>query len=380
MKSINAIFYFFLLLGLVFMAGCSKDDDPMEMEMEMENEEEEVISQVVLTFTPDNGEDAVTATWLDADGEGSGAPTIDHIELEEGVTYAMSMTLTNTLGATDDDITAEIQEEANEHMFFFGFTDGIFSDPTGNGNIDSRSDPINYNDQDGNGQPLGLMTTWTAGEHTESDGTFNVILKHQPDLKTATSDATVGGTDVDITFPIEILEEDGHGHEEEEVISEIVLTFTPTAGGDAITATWLDADGEGVGSPTIDDINLAANTAYELSISLANTLGMEAEDITAEIKEEDDEHMFFFAFTADIFADPSGDGNVDSRTDSLNYNDQDANGNPVGLSTNWMTGGATGMPGDFRIVLKHQPDLKTGTSDATVGGTDVDITLPINIQ
>ena len=344
------------------------------------NEEEEVINRISLTFTPTNGEEAITATWFDMDGEGVGNPIIDEIELEEGVTYDMSITLTNTLGMEEEDITAEIMEEGEEHMFFFAFTDGIFSDPTGDGNVDSRMDPLNYNDMDANGLPVGLSTRWTAGEHTEMAGSFNVILKHQPDLKTATSDATVGGTDVDITFPIEIVEE-GHGHnEEEEVINRIQLTFTPTGGGDAISATWFDADGEGVGNPTIDAINLAANTAYDMTITLTNTLGMEDEDITAEILEEAAEHMFFFEFTTDIFSDPAGDGNVDNRGDALNYSDMDANGLPVGISTNWTTGGATASAGNFRVVLKHQPDLKTATSDATVGGTDVDISFSLNIQ
>ena len=352
---------------------------PLSIE-EGHEEEEEVINEIVLTFTPDNGEEAISATWFDEDGEGVGSPTIDEIELEEGVTYVMTIGLANTLGMEVEDVTEEIEEEADEHMFFFSFTDGIFSDPMGNGNVDNRNDPLNYNDMDANGQPIGLSTIWTAGEHTASDGEFTVVLKHQPGQKSATSDAMTGGTDIDVTFPIVIVEE-GHGHnEEEEVINEIVLTFTPVGGGDAVTATWFDADGEGVGNPTIDDINLAANTEYNMAITLANSLGMEVEDITAEIAEEDDEHMFFFGFTADIFDSPMGDGNIDSRQDPLNYNDQDANGNPVGLSTNWTTGSATSSAGDFRVVLKHQPGQKTDTSDVNMGGTDVDIVLAINIQ
>ena len=342
---------------------------------EGDGEEEEVINEIIVTFTPDNGEDPVTATWFDADGEGVGGPTIDDVELQEGVTYEMGITLTNTLGSSPEDVTEEIMEEDDEHMFFFSFTDGIFSDPTGNGNVDSRNDAVNYNDQDDNGLPVGLSTNWTAGGHTDTLGEFNIVLKHQPGQKTSTSDVNVGGTDIDITFPLSIEE----GNEEEEVINEVVLIFTPAGGGDAVVATWFDADGEGVGNPMIDNINLSANTEYQLSITLANTLGMDAEDITEEIMEEDDEHMFFFAFTADIFSDPSGNGNVDSRNDPLVYNDMDENGLPVGLLTNWSTSGVS-SGGEFNIILKHQPGQKTATSDSTVGGTDVDIRLPINIQ
>lgn len=375
MKRINLKYYLLLLFAAGLIMSCSDDDEPM-MPMDMDDEEEEEISQVVLTFTPDNGEDAVVAIWLDADGDGSAAPSIDAIELAEGVGYTLDITLTNTLGSTDEDITSEILEEADEHQFFFSFTDGIFSDPSGNGNVDNRNDPINYNDQDSNGLPLGLSTAWTAGGHTDNPGEFNVVLKHQPDEKSATSDVSTGGTDIDITFPLSIAEGD---EEEEEVINQILVTFTPEEG-EAVTATWFDEDGEGVGSPAIEDIELVEGTTYEMSITLSNTLGTEVEDVTAEIQEEDDEHMFFFSFTDGIFSDPTGDGNVDSRNDPLNYNDQDDNGLPVGLSTTWTAGGHTDTPGEFNIVLKHQPGQKSATSDVSTGGTDVDITFPLSIE
>lgn len=357
------------------MVGCSDDDGPA---LDDDDDGEEVISEVILTFTPTGDGDVVSATWFDADGEGSGAPTIDNIELIEGTEYTLTMTLTNTLADPDEDKTAEIAGEDDEHMFFFAFTENIFSDPTGNGNVDSRSDDVNYNDQDENGFPVGLSTTWTTGDHTETTGEFTVVLKHQPDLKTATSDVSVGGTDINITLPIDIVEDP---NAEEEVINEIVLTFTPVGGGTAVTATWFDADGEGAGNPTIDAIDLDANTEYDMALTLTNTLGTEDEDVTAEILNEDDEHMFFFAFTDNIFSDPTGDGNVDTRADAMNYSDMDDNGNPVGLSTNWTTGSATMSAGSFRVVLKHQPGgIKTATSTSADGGTDVDISFDLNIN
>lgn len=375
MKTTKSRLFLFLLLGsLGLFISCSDDDAPPPDG----GEEVEVISRVILTFTPTGDGDVVTATWFDEDGEGVEDPVIDNIDLVEGIEYTLTMELTNTLVDPDEDITAEVEEEGAEHMFFFGFTDGIFGDPMGDGNIDNRDDPINYGDEDDNGFPVGLTTTWTAGGHTEMAGEFTVILKHQPDLKTATSTSGEGESDVDITFPLNIVEDP---NEEEEVINQVVLTFTPTGGGSAITATWFDSDGEGVNNPDIDDIDLDANTEYEMTIVLTNTLADPDEDITAEIDEEADEHMFFFEFTTDIFSDPAGNGNVDNRSDAVNYDDMDDNGNPVGLATTWTTGSTTMSAGEFTVILKHQPGgVKTATSTSGDGSTDVDITFPININ
>jgi hypothetical protein len=363
---ITKLLSLFLFLGL--LASCVEDDEPGP------DEEEEFIDEVILTFTPtDRDEEAVTARWFDADGDGAGSGEVTQgIELEEGMTYTLTMALNNT--AEGEDIAEEVEEEGDEHQLFFAFTNDLFADPSGNGNVDGDG-VINYNDQDVNGLPIGLSTTWTAGEHTE-DGYFTIVLKHQPDLKNANSDASTGGTDLDITFPVVV----EHSHdEEEEFIDVIVLTFTPTAGGDAVVVTWSDPDGEGVADGAADGpIDLTSGVEYDLEITLANTI--EGEDITVEIEEEGEEHQFFFAFTTDIFSDPTGDGNIDNGADALNYNDEDVNGLPIGLSTRWTTGDATSTTGEFRIVLKHQPEMKSATSDASTGGTDVDIPFEININ
>ena len=201
MKSINATLYLCLMLGIGVLTGCDDDDH----DHDHDHSEEETIAQVVLVFTTTGDGDVVTATWLDADGEGAGTPSIDPINLVEGKTYELSMTLVNTLADPDEDKTSEIQGEDDEHMFFFEFSEGYFSDPTGDGNVDNRGDDVNYNDQDDNGNPLGLSTTWTAGGQSDVSGEFTVILKHQPGLKTATSGSDVGGTDVTATFPLNIV-------------------------------------------------------------------------------------------------------------------------------------------------------------------------------
>jgi hypothetical protein len=167
-----------------------------------------------------------------------------------------------------------------------------------------------------------------------------------------------------------------------ELITNATLTFTPAGGGGAITATATDPDGEGVQDITIDGpINLAANTSYTLTIELRNELADPndaAYNITEEVQEEGDEHMFFFSWTGNVFSDPGGNGNIDNRADAVNYNDEDGNGHPLGVSTSWTT--STASSGNFRVVLKHQPDLKTATSASTAGETDLDIEFDINVQ
>lgn len=370
---INKLLFLLLLLPMLFVSSCSDDD---ENPTPGDDDGEEFIDEVLLTFTPtQTGKDVVTARWFDADGDGVGSGEVTQgIALEESVEYTLTFTLNNTVA--NENVTLEIAEEDDEHQFFFEFTEGIFSNPTGNGNIDNKDDAVNYNDEDANGLPVGLSTTWTAGGHTDATGTFRVLLKHQPDLKDETSDASTGGTDIDISFPLDILEDE---NAEEEFIDEVVLTFTPTQGGDAVVVTWNDPDGEGVQDGAPDGpINLLADIEYDLAITLTNTVA--EEDVTAEILDEDDEHQFFFSFTTDIFSSPAGDGNIDNRDDAVNYNDEDDNGLPVGLSTRWTAGSATTSTGEFRVILKHQPDQKSETSDASTGGTDIDIPFEINIQ
>jgi hypothetical protein len=102
------------------------------------------------------------------------------------------------------------------------------------------------------------------------------------------------------------------------------------------------------------------------------------EDISEEVEEEDDEHQFYFFVTGGVFTE---DG---SSIPGTVYQDQDDNGLPVGLETNWTTGN-TGS-GTFRVVLKHQPDEKSNasatnrTTGVGTGDTDFDFTFNVSVQ
>ncbi|NJN43195.1 MAG: GTP cyclohydrolase, partial [Flammeovirgaceae bacterium] len=94
-----------------------------------------------------------------------------------------------------------------------------------------------------------------------------------------------------------------------ELITKATLVFTPNGGGTAITASATDPDGDGVQDIAVDGpINLTAGTTYTLTLSLINELADptdEEYDISEEVEEEGDEHMFFFGWTNDVFSDPT---------------------------------------------------------------------------
>jgi len=109
--------------------------------------------------------------------------------------------------------------------------------------------------------------------------------------------------------------------------------------------------------------------SYSGSLELKNESESPAEDITAEIAEEDDEHQFFFESSITGL--------------SVAYDDQDGDGNPIGLMSTLTTGSAAS--GNLIITLKHEPmKSATGVSSGDItnagGETDIAVTLPINVQ
>ncbi|WP_421896926.1 hypothetical protein [Marinoscillum sp.] len=182
------------LIPVILTTGCSDKDVP-----DAENEEE-IITKVQLIFSPAEGA-PVVVTALDPDGDGPEdiAPS-GPVVLAKGTEYELFIKLENTI--SNEDITEEVEAEGDEHLFFFGFSEGIFNSPAGNGNLDSRADVVNYLDKDVNNLPVGLITAWITGE--AGSGTFRVMLKHQPGIKSTTSESTDGESDVDITWTLNI--------------------------------------------------------------------------------------------------------------------------------------------------------------------------------
>ena len=156
---------------------------------------------------------------------------------------------------------------------------------------------------------------------------------------------------------------------EEELITTLNFTLVPANGDPAITLSFVDLDGDGGTAPTITGGTLAANQSYTGSVELLNEAETVTEDITLEVAEEDDEHQFFFQSTISDL--------------TVNYNDQDADGNPLGISSTLNTGAAAS--GTLTIILRHEPDkFASGVSGGDItnagGETDIEVTFPIDVQ
>ena len=160
-------------------------------------------------------------------------------------------------------------------------------------------------------------------------------------------------------------DDNDHDHDSEE---ELITTvkYTLTNGSDVVTLKFSDPDGDGTIEPIYEvSGDLTANNTYTGMIELLNETESPAEDITEEVKEEADEHEFFY--TSDV----SGL--------SITKTDTDDNGNPLGVETSLTTVGAGS--GTLTIVLKHEPTKPNDGSSSSAGGsTDVEITFDVTIN
>lgn len=179
-----------MLLAGMFLCGCKRDKDVDCPEGYIQvgdhcEEEQEIITSVILHLTLDTTH--ISYSYKDVDGIGGNPPVIDTIKLLPDTTYTVELEILDESKNPVDDITAEIRSRKEEHQFFYN-TDG------------SLQLNVTYNDQDDNGYPVGLSTSFVCS--TASNGNLEVVLKHQPGTKDGNQ--TTGATDVDATFPVVI--------------------------------------------------------------------------------------------------------------------------------------------------------------------------------
>ena len=172
--------------GLLFVA-CSNDDDNTPIPVN----EEEVITTLTVTLAPEGGGTAITLQTQDLDGDGPNAPVVTVSgNLATGVIYNGSLVVLNETVTPAENITLEIEEEDDEHQFFY----------TVGGGLDITTE---YGNIDRNGNPLG--TEFTVSAAVSGSGTLTFTLRHEPKKPNDGTLVDAGGeTDIAATFNVTV--------------------------------------------------------------------------------------------------------------------------------------------------------------------------------
>ena len=190
------------MLFTLIALGCADVEKPHDDHDH--DHEHEVMTTVELLFTDSEGAESISL-W--ADPENDGDPQIDDVLLSEGA-YTLALRFLNEMEAEPEDVTIEINDEAEEHQVFFTGSAPLANDE--NGILD-----ISYGDVDENGLPVGLLNDLTASAGTAE---LTVTLRHMPpesgtpvkvegledEVYANGFDNIPGANDISVTFPVTV--------------------------------------------------------------------------------------------------------------------------------------------------------------------------------
>ncbi|WP_162555911.1 hypothetical protein [Reichenbachiella versicolor] len=210
MKIFNKSLLVAALAASVMFTSCDEE------ETEIPNENELITTVILELYDESNPNNEVHLHWEDIDLDGK--PEIETEALAANTTYHGHIEFLNELAEKDEDdhddedghnhrtleddhdhdhehdhgydVTETIEKEDEDHQVFY------VVDPADLATIE-------YEDEDGNGMPLGLEIELTTGD--AGTGTLNIVLKHEPTKsKDATLETAGGSTDIDVKFDITV--------------------------------------------------------------------------------------------------------------------------------------------------------------------------------
>jgi hypothetical protein len=157
---------------------------------------------------------------------------------------------------------------------------------------------------------------------------------------------------------------------DEEVITTMKLSFIPVGGGSTKEFMFDDADGPGGNAPIKQTINLQPNKTYKVSLILLNKTKNPVDTISNEVKAESASHRIYY--------EPTGSSNI-----AVSNLDNDSNGIPLGLQSDWATTAAAS--GKIKITLRHYPSNPPNKAagdpvNSTKSSTDIEVDFDTIIQ
>ncbi len=199
MKTIHKNYVLLILFGLMVSFSSCESEDPIE------ELEQELITDVTLIFTEVDAAGAAVGipfevSASDPQGIELGTnPVVETINVEAGKRYLLEISLFNSV--ENEDITVEIEEEDEEHQFYF----------LGSAFIGSSLLTYTYDDADDDGNPIGLRGFVQVAENSSvNNASLNLVLRHDLDKSFPGANnphfqnfVQAGGeTDLDVTFPV----------------------------------------------------------------------------------------------------------------------------------------------------------------------------------
>ena len=178
------------LLGSLSLTACGS------AEPEEGAGEEELITQVTVVLTPTGGGSPLTITATASDGRVIDTYSPASVSLQPGATYDGRIELRDTIN--DEDITAEVRDEAEEHLFRYAFQPGTAGTVT----ITDRESDYTTDNENGGDFAVGLRFQAQVAPGASGTGTMTAVLYHFDDAPKTGSTATSDEIDVDIAFPV----------------------------------------------------------------------------------------------------------------------------------------------------------------------------------
>jgi hypothetical protein len=155
--------------------------------------ESELISRVTLSLTASSG--ATQSAYIDdPDGNGPQSPSaqVGTLALTNGQSYTGTVRFTNETVTPAEDITREVEAEADEHRVFYTVTGAGVT--------------VTTTDTDRQGRPLGLRFTVAAAAGTPAGPrSLRVVLCHYANTpKPAVATSCTADTDIDVSFTLTV--------------------------------------------------------------------------------------------------------------------------------------------------------------------------------
>lgn len=167
-------------------------------------------------------------------------------------------------------------------------------------------------------------------------------------------------------------DDDHHDDHDHDIITTVRVSLVEQTSSFMSDFVWEDIDGVGGNNPNrIDTIVVESGKTYTGMLTLANKAKTPSEDMTAEIREDADEHQVFYTLSSGVGSTPG----------TITVTDSDGRNLPLGLNFSWSVAqGGAGLPATLKITLYHYDDKSDKNGIDPANETDLEVVFPVVVR